>query len=97
MDQIRAFCERWGVREFSLFGSVVRGDFRATGTRPSDVDVMLSFLPGRGIDFDNRPDIYDELGRIFAPFRVDVVERELILNPFRLAHMMASREVLYAA
>lgn len=35
------FCEKWSVREFSLFGSVVRDDFRPE----SDVDVLMSFAP----------------------------------------------------
>ncbi|MEQ9237777.1 hypothetical protein [Coleofasciculus sp. E2-BRE-01] len=28
MEQIKAFCDRWQVTEFSLFGSVLRDDFR---------------------------------------------------------------------
>jgi len=35
------FCQRWQVNEFSLFGSVLRDDFRTD----SDVDVLVSFNP----------------------------------------------------
>ncbi len=38
-QQITEFCEKWRIRELSLFGSVLRGDFRPD----SDVDVLVSF------------------------------------------------------
>ncbi len=39
--QIGKFCRRWKVVEFSLFGSILRDDFRPD----SDVDVLVSFHP----------------------------------------------------
>ena len=39
MEQIAEFCDRWNVTEFSLFGSVLRDDFRPD----SDIDVMVQF------------------------------------------------------
>lgn len=41
MEQIRAFCDRWQISEFALFGSLLRDDFRPD----SDVDVMVQFHP----------------------------------------------------
>ena len=35
MDAIRAYCQKWGICELALFGSVLRKDF----TDQSDVDV----------------------------------------------------------
>ena len=35
MERIQDFCQKWKIREFSLFGSVLRDDFRPD----SDVDV----------------------------------------------------------
>lgn len=40
--QIQTFCERHGIRRLSLFGSVLRSDFRPD----SDVDVLVEFTPG---------------------------------------------------
>ncbi len=37
--KIGEFCRRWKVVEFSLFGSVLREDFRPD----SDVDVLVTF------------------------------------------------------
>jgi hypothetical protein len=43
--EIAAFCKRWQVVEFSLFGSVLRDDFRPD----SDVDVLVTFSEGAQI------------------------------------------------
>ena len=40
---IADFCRRHGVRRLSLFGSVLRDDFRDD----SDIDILVEFLPGR--------------------------------------------------
>ena len=40
-ETIAAFCQKWKIVEFSLFGSVLRDDFRPD----SDVDVLVSFAP----------------------------------------------------
>ena len=89
---VESFCRRFGVKEFSLFGSVLRDDFRPD----SDVDVMLEFLPGHGFTFENTPEIFDELGRIFER-EIDVVEKGCIRNPFRRHAIMSSHKVLNAA
>lgn len=42
-DAIEDFCRRHGVKRLSLFGSVLRDDFRPD----SDVDMLIEFHPGR--------------------------------------------------
>lgn len=86
------FCARYGVREVSLFGSVLRDDF----DEQSNVDVMIEFHPGMGFTFDNTPDIIDDLTEIFGR-RVDVVEGRCIRNPYRREMIMSSRRVIYGA
>jgi len=41
-DKIADFCQRHHIRKLSLFGSVLRDDFRPD----SDVDVLVKFEPG---------------------------------------------------
>ena len=36
---IEGFCRKWKIKELALFGSVLRGDFRAD----SDIDVLATF------------------------------------------------------
>ncbi len=40
-DRIADFCRRWKITEMSVFGSVVRKDFRPD----SDIDILVSFEP----------------------------------------------------
>ncbi|MEL6555930.1 MAG: nucleotidyltransferase domain-containing protein [Cyanobacteria bacterium J06621_11] len=39
--EINAFCQKWGIKNMALFGSVLRSDF----SPDSDVDFLISFLP----------------------------------------------------
>jgi predicted nucleotidyltransferase len=62
-EQIAAFCRKWNVSEFALFGSVLRDDFRPD----SDVDVLVSFP-----SYEATPSLFDhvemqgQLAEIFA-------------------------------
>jgi predicted nucleotidyltransferase len=40
-EQIAEMCRKWRIAELSLFGSVLRDDFRPD----SDVDVLVTFAP----------------------------------------------------
>lgn len=92
---IARFCQKWGIREFALFGSVLTNEFRPD----SDVDVLITFS-------DSRPDLGPwgekldtmraELESLFGR-RVDLVEKKLVVNPFRRHHILTTRQVVYAA
>ena len=92
LDKIEAFCRRWKIKEFALFGSVLRDDFRPD----SDIDALVSFEPDGGITFDNRVEMLDELAEIFGR-EVDMVEKDAIRNPFRRHEILTTKEVVYAA
>ena len=92
--QLTAFCQRWGVQELALFGSVLSEDFRPD----SDVDVLVTFQPGVRLGW-NIVQAQDELKGIFGR-DVDLVERPAVeqsTNPERRASILASAEVIYAA
>lgn len=94
IDQSRIveFCKRWEVKEFALFGSVLRDDFRSD----SDVDVLLGFADSAKWDLFDLAIMYDELQLMFGR-KVDLVENGTIRNPFRRHSIMSTREILYAA
>ena len=46
-ENLDAFCQRYQVRRLSLFGSVLRDDFRAD----SDIDVLVQFDPDARVSF----------------------------------------------
>ncbi len=91
-DRIIAFCRKWKITEFSLFGSVLRDDFRPD----SDVDVLVNFESSATWDLFDWVDMTEELEDIFGR-TVDLVEKGAIRNPFRQHTIHSHKEVLYAA
>jgi predicted nucleotidyltransferase len=93
--EIAAFCQRWNVVEFALFGSVLRDDF----SPESDVDVLLTFAPGVVYTFMDLTAMEAELRAIFGR-RVDVVDKDAVRaspNYIRRRAILSSAEVIYAA
>ncbi len=89
-QEIDAFCRRWKVAEFSLFGSVVREDFGPE----SDVDVLVRFRPDAGWSLFDLVDMQEELKGVFGR-EVHLVEVEGLRNPYRRAEILRTREVIY--
>jgi len=90
-DQIEAFCRKWGVREFSFFGSILREDFGPH----SDIDILVELDPARKIDVWDWMDMLEELRTMFGR-NVDLVEKDAIRNPFRRRRILSHYEVVYA-
>lgn len=91
-EKIEAFCRKWNLSEFALFGSVLRDDFGPE----SDVDVLISFKPGAEMTIESYIEMGDELQAIFSR-PVDLVEKRLVRNPFRRHEILTTRQILYAA
>ena len=92
MDKIESFCRKWKINEFSLFGSVLRDDFRPD----SDIDILVTFAENAGWSFDDRLDMKDELKEIFGR-EVDLINKKALTNPFRRHSILTTKKVLYAA
>ncbi len=90
-EAVADFCRRHHVREFALFGSVLRDDF----TPESDVDVLIDFLPQTRVTFFDLSHFKDELEEMFHR-EVDLVTKRS-LHPVIASDVLASREVLYVA
>lgn len=91
-EQIEAFCRKWKVREFALFGSVLRDDFRPD----SDVDVLVTFEEGARYSLFDPGEMNMELEAMFGR-RVDLFQKNRIENPFQRRHILANHKVVYAA
>jgi predicted nucleotidyltransferase len=94
-EQIAAFCQKWQIVQFELFGSVVRDDFRPD----SDVDVLVTFAPGSGGTLYDLVHMEDELKALFGR-EVDLVERAAIErseNYIRRRNILSSTRPVYAA
>ena len=91
-DRIAAFCRKWKVTEFALFGSVLRDDFGPD----SDIDVLVELGPDHGLGLFDWIDMIDELTTLFGR-RVDLVSKRGLRNPFRRHEILTTREVIHAA
>jgi predicted nucleotidyltransferase len=92
LSRIRDLCRRWRITEFSLFGSVLRDDFRPN----SDVDVLVTFDAGAPWSLFDIVGLQDELTAMFGR-EAHVVEARALRNPFRRAEILRTRKVVYAA
>ena len=95
MDKIADFCKRWQIKELALFGSVLRDDFRPD----SDIDLLVTFVPGASRSLFNQVDMQDELASMLGR-KVDLVSRhgvERSENLRRRQEILATAEVIYAA
>jgi len=88
-DALAEFCQRYHVRKLSLFGSILRDDFRVE----SDVDVLVEFEPGQTVDFFTFIDMQDELSELFGR-KVDLNTPKFLSRYFR-DQVMANARVLY--
>jgi predicted nucleotidyltransferase len=61
-EKIEAFCRKWSIIRFELFGSILRDDFDSNS---SDVDVLVTFAPGAtpGLEYFSAE---EELARILG-------------------------------
>jgi uncharacterized protein (DUF433 family) len=89
--KLEEFALRFGVQELAFFGSVVRGDF----CQDSDVDVLVSFLPGARVSLFDLVDMTDQLAQILGR-PVDLVTKQG-LKPLIRQSVIDSSRVIYAA
>jgi hypothetical protein len=89
-EVLARFCQRHRVRRLSLFGSILRDDFRAD----SDVDVLVEFNAGNtpGFGFVG---IEEELSAIIGR-KVDL-NTPGFLSKYILEEVLREAEVLYDA
>jgi len=92
-ERVAGFCRRWKITELSLFGSVLRDDFRPD----SDVDVLVVFAPETDWSFRDLARMEEELSEIFGR-TVDLVEKKLVeqnRNYVVRKHILRSAEPVY--
>jgi uncharacterized protein len=90
---IEQFCRKWNLRELSVFGSVLREDFRPV----SDIDVLVVFAPGITMTLETDMAMRHELSELFGGREIDLVQKRLVQNPFFRHRILTTRRVLYAA
>lgn len=83
------------MKEFALFGSVLRDDFKPD----SDIDVLVDFEQDSGRTLFDLVDMIDELKNIFGR-DVDLLTRKAVersRNYIRRKEILSSAEVVYVS
>ncbi len=88
--RIAEICRRYKIRELSLFGSQVRGDFSSA----SDFDFLVEFQPDAEIDYFKYFEIQEELEKIVRK-KVDLVPKKG-LKIFVRQQVLSEAEIVYA-
>jgi len=83
------FCRRHGIRRLSLFGSVLRDDFRPD----SDVDVLVEFHPDKIVGWGIIR-IEDELSQLLGGRKVEMVRTGALYHRLK-DRILASAQVQY--
>ena len=88
-EEIKAFCEKWGITRMEVFGSAIRNDFNP---ETSDVDLLLSRPknPTVRISLFDEVTMCDDLTAIFGR-KVDLVWRSVIE---RHQHKIRNKSIL---
>ncbi len=91
-EKIAAFCRKHHIARLSLFGSVLRNDFRPD----SDIDVLVQFEPGKSPGFFDLFDMEDELSEMLGGRKVDIRTPEDLSRYFK-DEVMKTAAVQYAS
>jgi uncharacterized protein len=97
-DQISAFCKKWDLTEFALFGSILREDFRTDTEKPSDIDILFTYRETARKNLILQVRMKFELEDLFKR-TVDLVSKTAILtdpNHIRRQNILDSAKVVYA-
>ena len=90
-ENLDTFCQRYQVRRLSLFGSVLRDDFRDD----SDIDVLVQFEPDARVGFMTLGKMQRELAALFKR-PVDLIPQDG-LKPVIREDVLANAQEVYAA
>ena len=92
---VAEFCRKWHITEMSLFGSVLRDDFKAD----SDVDILVSFIEGATLGLLDKIAAREEL-EVMLGRNVELVTKSGLLHwttlPSIRDSILAEAEIIYA-
>jgi len=92
-DDVRAFCQKWQVVEFDLFGSVLGSSFGPS----SDVDILLVYAKDAHPTLIDEVQMQDELESLFGRTVHFMTKRAVqdSANPIRRKAILESATPVY--
>lgn len=93
IQKIPHFCKKWGIKELSFFGSILREDF----SHSSDVDILIDFEPEKKISLFDLVKIKNELEASLGR-KIDLVTKkglESSQNQIRKDEILNHSQTIY--
>ncbi len=91
LKKIAETAQDFGLKELFLFGSVLREDFNDN----SDIDIMVAFKEGLHISYFDLCALSERLEGIFNR-KVDLIEKNALVNPYRRQEILNTARRIYA-
>ena len=93
-EQLEALCRQHRVQRLEVFGSAVDGTFKPES---SDLDFLVEFVPlSPGEHYESYFGLWEGLQALFGR-KVDLVEAQVMRNPYFIRRVNESRRLVYAA
>jgi len=93
-EKLSALCQKYLVKELSIFGSVLRDDFKSQ----SDIDLLITFNEKANYSLFDIVRIQEELAKLFGR-PVDLVSRRAVersRNLYRKKAILDTAKIIYA-
>ena len=89
-EDIVDLCNKYRIKELSIFGSAIRDDFHDQ----SDIDILVSYINIHKKSLDDFINIEHDFYQLLQR-KSHIVEIEAIKNPIRREDILAEREIVY--
>ena len=93
-EKLSALCQKYLVKELSIFGSILRDDFKSE----SDIDLLITFNEKANYSLFDIVRIQEEFAKLFGR-PVDIVSRRAVersRNFYRKKAILDTAKIIYA-
>ncbi len=94
-DQLSLICNKYLIKELSIFGSALRKDF----DEDSDIDLLIEFKPEAAVSLFDLIDVKEDFEKLFGR-EIDIVSKNAIKrsnNYIRKKAILENYNTIYAA
>jgi len=94
-DQLSSICNKYLIKELSIFGSALRKDF----DEDSDIDLLIEFKPEAAVSLFDLIDVKEDFEKLFGR-EIDIVSKNAIKrsnNYIRKKAILENYNTIYAA
>ncbi|MEA1987124.1 MAG: nucleotidyltransferase domain-containing protein [Candidatus Marinimicrobia bacterium] len=91
-NELIEIVKNFKIKEIYFFGSILREDFSAS----SDIDILIVFQENSNYSLFELMDLKEKL-ELCLNRKVDIVEKDGIINPYRRKEILSTARMIYAA